>query len=59
MVSHHHDKEEELLFPAIAEYTGKPDIMEGNVAAHAEFHGGLERLGRFAYEMKPEYVIHF
>lgn len=56
MVSHHHDKEEELLFPAIVEYTGEAHIMKSNVAAHAEFHGGLERLGKFAYETTPEYV---
>lgn len=55
MISHHHDKEEELFFPAIAQYTGDPDIMETNISAHAAFHSGLVRFGKYVKETTPEY----
>lgn len=57
MLSHHHDTEEELFFPAIAKYTGEEDIMESNIAGHAAFHDGLGRFGKYTYGATPEYVF--
>ena len=54
MVSHHHDLEEKLFFPAIATYSGVENIMEDNIKGHAAFHAGLEKFGILAHLAKPE-----
>ncbi|KAM0263355.1 hypothetical protein ACHAQJ_001211 [Trichoderma viride] len=42
VVHHHHDGEENLLFPAIAKITGEKEIMERNFEQHHAFAPGLE-----------------
>jgi hypothetical protein len=54
MVSHHHDKEEELFFPAIEKFTGDPKVMCDNIEGHKAFHSGLVAFGKFCYEKTPE-----
>ena len=54
MVSHHHDKEEKLFFPAIEKFTGDPKVMCDNIEGHKAFHSGLEAFGKFCYEKTPE-----
>jgi hypothetical protein len=49
MVTHHHDKEEEQFFPAIARYTGDERIMCENIDGHKHFHEGLKRFGKYVY----------
>jgi len=40
----HHKNEETDFFPAVEELAGEKGIMEGNVAQHHAFEGGLEKL---------------
>ena len=47
MVHEHHRGEEEDVFPEINELAGQPGLMDVNVAEHAAFHEGLERLGEY------------
>ena len=54
MISHHHDKEEELFFPAIQKFTGDEKIMCENIEGHKAFHSGLEEFGKFTYEKTSE-----
>jgi len=54
MVSHHHDAEESLFFPAIAAYSRQESIMEGNIEGHKAFHDGLARFGEYVYASKPD-----
>lgn len=54
MVSHHHDSEEKLFFPAIAAYSGVENVMEDNIKAHAAFHEGLQRFREFVHSSEPE-----
>ena len=54
MISHHHDKEEELFFPAIEKFTGDSKVMCDNFEGHKAFHSGLEAFGKFCYEKTPE-----
>ncbi|KAF7882952.1 hypothetical protein EAF00_011441 [Botryotinia globosa] len=43
-VKHHHDVEEELVFPQFESFTEKPGCMSANVAQHAMFEPGLHEL---------------
>lgn len=52
MVSHHHDKEEEMFFPAIAKYSNDKGIMDANIEGHKAFHEGLEKFGTYAHTTK-------
>jgi hypothetical protein len=43
----HHATEESFLFPAIAEMSGQPDVMEVNIEQHHAFVPGIEALKNY------------
>lgn len=47
-VKHHHDVEEELVFPQLEAFTGKKGCMSANVAQHQLFEPGLHELADYA-----------
>ncbi|KAF7956541.1 hypothetical protein EAE96_003877 [Botrytis aclada] len=55
-VKHHHDVEEELVFPQLEAFTGKPGCMSANIAQHAIFEPGLHELADYAEKTSvPEF----
>lgn len=50
----HHEMEEITFFPAVADYTGVPDIMERNVEQHRAFQAGLEGFEEHIYKLTPD-----
>lgn len=53
-VEHHHDTEENTLFPALQKFTQRPDIMEVNMKQHEAFHPGLHRMLEYATNTSSE-----
>ncbi len=51
---HHHEVEEETLFPDIEELAGKPGMMEANVQQHREFEDGLESFRFYVFDTGPK-----
>ena len=47
-VEHHHDTEENTLFPALEKFTEKPGIMEGNMQQHQAFLPALHDFAQYA-----------
>ncbi|KAF7876409.1 hypothetical protein EAF04_001501 [Stromatinia cepivora] len=47
-VKHHHDVEEELVFPQLEAFTGQKGCMSANVAQHQIFEPGLHELAEYA-----------
>ncbi|KAI0103761.1 hypothetical protein GGR51DRAFT_523272 [Nemania sp. FL0031] len=54
MVHHHHWVEEEFIFPEMSKFSGRPGLMEGPRHQHESFQTGLETLGSYASDTKPE-----
>lgn len=52
-VKHHHDVEEELVFPQLESFTDKPGCMSANVAQHAIFEPGLHELADYSEKISP------
>jgi hypothetical protein len=48
VVQTHHDGEEDNFFPYVERATGVPGVMDGNLAQHKAFHGGMEALAACA-----------
>jgi len=51
---HHHSIEERYFFPVIAQYTGVPGIMEGNISQHHAFETGVEDFNKYIYKVTVE-----
>jgi hemerythrin-like domain-containing protein len=51
---HHHDAEEEVFFPFLAEITGVPGVMERNIEQHRAFTPGFEAFQEYARTCRPE-----
>ncbi|KAI1122741.1 hypothetical protein F5Y10DRAFT_253430 [Nemania abortiva] len=54
MVGHHHDVEEKHMFPQMREFSGRPDLMEEPQHQHESFHAGLETLGSYSKDTRPD-----
>lgn len=50
----HHDMEEEHLFPALEDLTGKPGSMANNVREHKDFEASLLQYRDYVFETDPE-----
>jgi len=48
-LEHHHDGEEEKLFPVVEEYTGEQGIMEYMISGHEAFHEGHHKYKEYVY----------
>ncbi|KAK2807864.1 hypothetical protein FQN50_005253 [Emmonsiellopsis sp. PD_5] len=53
-ILHHHDAEEEILFPEMAKLTGISDIMEQNIQEHRDFDEGLEKFRAYVFETEAK-----
>lgn len=53
ILHHHHEAEEEYLFPGFQALAGNKDIMAINVEQHAAFHDGLNRFEAYALHTEP------
>lgn len=51
---HHHNVEEETLFPDIEQLAGKSGIMEANVEQPIALEAGVESFKSYVFERKPE-----
>jgi hemerythrin-like domain-containing protein len=47
-VHHHHNVEEEMVFPQIEQLTGKKSLMNSNIEQHKIFEPGLLKLDEYA-----------
>lgn len=53
-VDHHHETEEERLFPDLEELTKQSGLMEVNKNQHKAFHDGLHECQVYAEKTTPE-----
>lgn len=53
-VQWHHHTEEAIMFPAIQDMTGEPELLSGAQHQHDEFHDGLIKLGETAKELQKK-----
>jgi hypothetical protein len=53
-IHHHHQFEEESLFPDIEAYSEQKGVMEANIDQHHAFEEGLKKFGEYVYSTKPE-----
>lgn len=54
MVNHHHAVEEEYIFPAMAEFSADPNLLETPQHEHGLFQDGLKRLLAYTEATRPE-----
>jgi len=53
-VEHHHDTEEEVMFPEIEKMTGDPELLSGPLHQHKEFQERLFKLGVYVTERQTK-----
>jgi hypothetical protein len=53
-VHHHHDAEEEVLFPGIEAIANVPGIMEGNIEQHRAFTPGFDSFQEYSRTCLPK-----
>ena len=51
---HHHDVEEETLFPRIEQFTRQPGLMQRNIERHRAFTPGFETFHEFVKSCAPD-----
>ena len=53
-VHHHHQVEEDIVFPELEAFTGQPGCMGGNLEQHHVFEPRIARLEAYGRETKVE-----